>query len=526
MNFLIIDGNSLVNRAFYGIKLLTAKDGHFTNAIFGFMNMFLSLTEQTEPQCIAVAFDVHAPTFRHKMYTEYKAGRKGMPPELYEQLEPLKVILKAYGCHIVECEGYEADDILGTLSSNTPENDMCYIATGDRDSLQLVRKNVNVLLTSTKMGQTQTVKYDEDKLFEEYGLTPSQMIELKALQGDNSDNIPGVAGVGPKTAGDLIKKYNSIDNIYENIDSIEVTNGVREKLKKDKENAFLSRTLGTICLSAPIETEIGSYKKNKTDAELLKRELARHEMFKLIAKLKLDSPEMKAEAKAEFKKTAECISKTQLAEIIHTEKTVYLDLGENDILYINNNEKVFYIKENAVEAFKLLAENKVIKKGFSDVKRHYKIALQNGFDIENVDFDIRLASYLLNPNTSSYSVSDIAMSYCVPLPQIETDEPEDTLIALKETAVLETLSQRLNSILAENKQLELLRNVEIPLSKVLSSMEYEGMEVNRENIESYSQVLQKRITELEKEIYLSAGEEFNINSPKQLGVILFEKLGL
>jgi len=194
MNFLVIDGNSLINRAFYGIKLLTAKDGHFTNAIFGFMNMFLSLTEQTSPDCIAVAFDVHAPTFRHKIYDGYKAGRKGMPAELYEQMEPLKEILRAYGCHIVEKEGYEADDILGTLSFNTPESDMCYIATGDRDSLQLIRKNVNVLLTTTKMGQTQTVKYDEETLFREYGLTPSQMIELKALQGDNSDNIPGVAG--------------------------------------------------------------------------------------------------------------------------------------------------------------------------------------------------------------------------------------------------------------------------------------------------------------------------------------------
>lgn len=526
MNFLIIDGNSLINRAFYGIKLLTAKDGHFTNAIFGFMNMFLSLIEQTEPQCIAVAFDVHATTFRHEMYNEYKAGRKGMPPELYEQMEPLKEILKAYGCHIVECEGYEADDILGTLSANTPENGMCYIATGDRDSLQLIRKNVNVLLTSTKMGQTQTVKYDEAKLFEEYGLTPYEMIELKALQGDNSDNIPGVAGVGPKTAGDLIKKYNNIEYIYENIDSIEVSNGVREKLKKDKENAFLSKTLGTICLSAPIEKNINSYIKKETDKELLKKELARHEMFKLIARLKLDSPEIKSEIKTQFKKSAELIALVQLKEKINENKTVYLNLGEDNILYINNNGNIFYIKESAIDAFKLLAENKSIKKGFSDIKRHYKIAFQNDFEIENADFDIRLAAYLLNPNTSSYSVSDIALSYSIPLPEIESDEQDNVLTALKETAVFETLSQRLYSVLTENSQLKLLREVEIPLSRVLSSMELEGMEVNRENIENYSDVLQKRINELQKEIYICAGEEFNINSPKQLGVILFEKLGL
>ncbi len=201
MHYLVIDGNSLVNRAFYGIKLLTAKDGHYTNAIFGFMNMLLSLEEKTAPAGIIVAFDVHQPTFRHEMYSEYKAGRKGMPVELREQMEPLKAILRAYGCRIVECPGHEADDILGTLSSHTPSADVCYIATGDRDSLQLVKDNVHVLLTTTKMGQTVTTDYDVQTLKEEYGLSPAGMIELKALQGDTSDNIPGVPGIGPKTAG-------------------------------------------------------------------------------------------------------------------------------------------------------------------------------------------------------------------------------------------------------------------------------------------------------------------------------------
>ena len=219
MNFLVIDGNSIVNRAFYGIKLLNAKDGHFTNALFGFMNIFMSLTETYHPQAVAVAFDVHAPTFRHKMYDGYKAGRKRMPPELYEQMEPLKKLLAAYGCHIIEKEGYEADDILGTLSAATPAGDHCYIATGDRDSLQLVKDNVTVLLTSTRMGRTQTVEYTPEKLMEDYGVTPAGMIELKALQGDSSDNIPGVAGVGPKTAGELIQKYHTIDYIYDHLDT-------------------------------------------------------------------------------------------------------------------------------------------------------------------------------------------------------------------------------------------------------------------------------------------------------------------
>ena len=526
MNFLIIDGNSLINRAFYGIKLLTAKDGHFTNAIYGFMNMFLSLVEQTAPECIAVAFDVHAPTFRHKLYDEYKAGRKPMPAELYEQMEPLKEILRAYGCHIVEKEGYEADDILGTLSANAPEGDIYYIATGDRDSLQLIKNNVFVLLTTTKMGQSQTVKYDEARLFEEYGLTPSGMIELKALQGDNSDNIPGVAGIGPKTAGELIKKYSTIDYIYDNIDSVEVTNGVRDKLIKDKDNAYLSRTLGTICLSAPIDTDITHYKKLDADTEKLKRELARHEMFKLISRMKLDSPEIKLQKAAGFKIRPELVNAEELPEKLDKDKTVYIDLSENGILYVNSSDAVYYIKENGLSAFRMISENADTPKCFADIKKHYKIALKNGFDIKNAVFDIRLAAYLLNPNTSSYSVRDIAMSYNIHVPEIDSAETDEICEELKNAAVACTLMQRLKALLNDNSQLDLLTEIEIPLAKVLSSMEIEGMEVNRENIESFSLVLEKRIDELEKEIYLSAGEEFNINSPKQLGVILFEKLGL
>lgn len=526
MHFLVIDGNSLVNRAFFGIKLLTAKDGHFTNAIFGFMNMFLSLTEQTQPEAIAVAFDLKAPTFRHKMFDGYKAGRKPMPPELYEQMEPLKEILRAYGCHIVECEGYEADDILGTLSSHTPEEDVCYIATGDRDSLQLIRKNVHVLLTTTKMGQTQTVCYDQDKLMEEFGLTPAEMIELKALQGDSSDNIPGVAGIGPKTAGELIRKYHTIDAVYADLDALEVTKGVRAKLQAGKDSAYLSRKLGTICLEAPIGQDISDYITRPADTEMLKLLLAKHEMFKTLARMKLDE-----KAAAPIKKKEEIYSFTAkkfVPAAIDVTKPVYMDIDEKQRLSLYHNGQVWYLTEDVFGALREMLENPAVEKIFADFKKTVRMAMQRDITIRNVRFDLRLAAYLLNPNTTSYAVSDIALSYHIPLPEIACGEslPEDLHHSLREAAVFAPLTARLSANLEENAQMELLTQMEIPLAEVLSSMEEEGMAVNKENIEQYSEVLSARIGELEQQIYLAAGEEFNINSPKQLGVILFEKLGL
>ena len=525
MHFLVIDGNSLINRAFYGIRLLTAKDGHYTNAIFGFMNMLLSLEEQTKPEAIAVAFDLKAPTFRHKMYDGYKAGRKPMPPELREQMEPLKDLLRVYGCHIVECEGYEADDILGTLSAHTPAEDFCFIATGDRDSLQLVRDNVNVLLTTTKMGQTNTVRYDKETLFGEYGLTPGEMIELKALQGDNSDNIPGVAGVGPKTAGELIRKYHSIDEIYADPDSLEVTAGVKAKLIAGKENAFLSRKLGTICLEAPVETDIAAYIRKTVDTEQLKHELAKHEMFKLISRLKLENKTVSAPKK---ENTFVASVKTEWNDAQAFVSPVYLDMDAAGAFYAATGDEVWYLKDKTVLDFKSILENPKVEKFFADSKKIFRIAMQNGIEIRNAAFDFRLAAYVLNPNASAFSVSEIALSYHIPLPEIaiEADVSDAARLLLQSAAAAAPLQKRLSSVLEDNQQLSLLTDIEIPLAKVLASMEEEGMEVNSENIENYSVVLSQRIGELEEAIYLAAGEKFNINSPKQLGVILFEKLGL
>ena len=284
MKLLVIDGNSIVNRAFYGIKLLTTKDGRFTNGIYGFLNILLKLREQCQPDSVAVAFDLKEPTFRHKMYGEYKAGRKGMPPELASQMPVLKELLKELGYKTVECAGYEADDILGTLSRSGSEGDFCYIATGDRDSLQLVSDNVNVLLASTKMGRAETNLYDKAKLKEEYGVEPEGMIEIKALMGDSSDNIPGVAGIGKKTAEDLVQRFGNIDYIYEHLDEIDIKKGVREKLSLGKDSAYMSRTLGTINLEAPVERDWSKYLIEEPTAKAGAM-LASLELFSIIKKI-------------------------------------------------------------------------------------------------------------------------------------------------------------------------------------------------------------------------------------------------
>ena len=542
MKYLVIDGNSIINRAFYGIKLLNAKDGHFTNAIYGFINILLGLDEKYHPDCIIAAFDVHKPTFRHEMYDEYKAGRKSPPPELLEQFEPLKTLITAYGCKIIECPGFEADDILGTLSVSVGADDHCYIATGDRDSLQLVSDNVSVLLTTTRMGKTQTVEYDKALLLEEYGVEPSGMIELKALQGDNSDNIPGVAGIGPKTAGDLIRKYKTIDNIYADLDAIEATAGVKAKLLAGKDSAFFSRKLGTICLEAPVDTEMKNYLADTRDNAVLLKELARHEMFKIISRLGLSEEKSKALSDADSNDISamnftvcdcqEASDKLKIADKLYVSLLTdgdFLSAGsfitDNEILTIENNSLEF------VSFIKAVLES-ACKKYTVDCKQLYYYCLDNGIEPRNIAFDITLASYLLDVNSSDYSLPSLALSY-----NVRSVVPEFSNASAKEfseenTAYCESLfltkvlADRLNAIITEREQTELLRDIEIPLSKVLVSMEREGMQVDTDGIKSFSEKLTADITVLEKDIYELAGEEFNINSPKQLGVILFEKLGL
>ena len=540
MNFLVIDGNSLVNRAFFGIKLLTAKDGHYTNAIFGFMNIFLHLMERTQADCVAVAFDLKAPTFRHQRYDEYKAGRKGMPPELFEQMEPLKELLRAYGCHIVTCEGYEADDILGTLSANIGAEDHCYIATGDRDALQLVRPNVTVLLTTTKMGQTATTEYTPEALYDAYGVSPEGMIEIKALQGDSSDHIPGVAGIGPKTAGDLIKKYGTIDEIYARLDELDVTNNVREKLRKDKDSAYLSHWLGTICLTAPIETSTEKYRLKEADPVKLKHELAKHEMYKLISRLHLDdvkgAPADRADVTRGIVSVLSCNEEQFIGQFKSAETVFVLFFEEsegNAALLLQRGDTIF-VCDKAADSFIGLLYRCVADTNVSWVttqsKQLFRMSEKSGVQLPLPAFDIELAAYLLNPNASDYQFDSLALSYGVQEPELSIPdgmEVSETLRrAFKSLSLMPGLYRKMNAQLAENEQTALLTDMEIPLARVLASMELEGMAIDRAAIEQYSEVLSANINRLENEIYEAAGETFNINSPKQLGVILFEKLHL
>ena len=526
MRLLVIDGNSILNRAFYGIKLLTTKDGRYTNGIYGFMNIFHRLLDDCKPDRVAVAFDVKAPTFRHEMYEEYKAGRKGMPDELREQMPVLKELLTLMGYRIVEKAGWEADDILGTLSARMQDGDKCFIATGDRDSLQLVTDKTTVLLASTKMGRTQTVAYDENKIMEEYGVTPKQMIELKALQGDSSDNIPGVAGVGPKTAGELIQKYGSIEYIFANLDSLDIKPKLREKLEGGRESAFLSHKLGTISLEAPIETDMDHYSVVQGDHGAAARLLASLEMFKMIDTFGLSSANIAVEDTQEAE-SVEVKTVVELSEI-KTGDTLYFvpvyDDGDIEKIAFLTDDGVFIAENNSFIFASQLAEilsDPDTHKVTYDIKPLYSWAFARGVEIRGKVSDLMIAGYILNPSASDYSPSRMIQEYGGGLPSIG----EENQLAL-DTASLKGAWEKAYTELEENGQLELMYNIEMPLAKVLSSMEITGFLVDSQSIEEYGAVLETQINSLVEQIYALAGEEFNINSPKQLGTVLFEKLGI
>lgn len=522
MRFLVIDGNSIVNRAFYGIKVLTTKDGRFTNAIQGFMNIFLSLKKEYSPDRVAVAFDLKAPTFRHKIYKDYKAGRKPMPDELRQQIPVLKDLLKSLGYKIVECEGWEADDILGTVAKACTGDDKCFIATGDRDSLQLIGDNSTVLLATSKG----TVVYDKAKLFEDYGVEPYQMIELKALQGDSSDNIPGIPGVGPKTAGDLIKKYTTVDNIYKNIDSLDIRQTLKDKLSANKELAYLSRDLGTIRTNAPIDMNFDDYIPSNVDESSALKILTSLEMYKIIEKIGLDSSkaeikELKSSAVAEIK-NADSFSSINIKDKLYfcfeysDADIVKAAVSDGDNVYVINNDSFTFAAELAD-----ILKNGDIEKTVYNVKFLYEWCFRRNIEPQGKINDTLLAGYILNPTGSDYAPTRLASEYSAVTPHFETDIDEAAC-----AAVMPALWERLRVLIEENGQTSLLYDIEIPFAKVLASMETVGFLVDKEGIAEYGDVLQSKIDDIVKEIYSAAGEEFNINSPKQLGEILFTKLGL
>ena len=497
MKLLIIDGNSILNRAFYGIRLLSNKKGMFTNAITGFFNIYLKLISNFKPDGAAVAFDLKAPTFRHKKYEGYKAGRKGMPDELAMQLQPVKDLLKAMGVTVIECEGYEADDILGTISAECYRNGYeCIIATGDRDSFQLITDRVTVNLASNK----EDIPYTPEKIMEVYGVTPLQMIDVKALMGDSSDNIPGVAGIGEKTALSLIQKYHSIDEIYENIDTIEVTKSVREKLIKGEENCRLSYELGTICKTAPVDTDLSVYSFGQRDEVKLAAMLTDFEMFTLLKKLDIGKEAVASAAQQASEEREEVAAEEidrNVPDFIVMDGVMYRCMGGCKEL----------IPESDYE--KVLSDN--------SPKRTFNLKEMlsgNCFEINNVVFDSTLAAYLLNVNAAEYNLERLCSEYSV---VYDTENIAETLYRLN--------CELYGRVKGEDME-KLLTEIEIPLSYVLVSMEKYGVEIDRAALMSFARELDAQIADLEQQIYICAGEKFNISSPKQLGEILFEKMGL
>lgn len=515
MKLLVVDGNSILNRAFYGIRLLTTKDGQFTNAIYGFLTMLLKIQEDVTPDAVAIAFDLKAPTFRHKAYDGYKSNRKGMPEELHQQLQPLKDLLTLLGYTIITKEGYEADDILGTLSHTCKVNgDECVLATGDRDSLQLINDKVTVRLASTKGGKANAILYDENKIMDDYGVTPRQLIEIKAIQGDSSDCIPGVPGIGPKGAGDLIQRFNNLDYIYENLDTIDIKDGMRKKLRENKDSAYMSRMLGEIKLDIPIDTDINHYLVNCTQPDEASRMMAKLELFSLIDKFKLKEVESAEETPKEKKKYS--LNEKNTIDLLGKELYIYSNSkskGDIDYLYIIEENEI--IKTTDVDTV-LKSEN---KKYVYSSKELFAYADKKGFEIKNLVFDVTLASYLLNPNSSSYDIDKLNGEY-----EVETYDGEDEFLC--NIAPMIDLCNILEKKIEQCNQKKLLNEIEIPLSNVLAKMENLGFAVDKQGIEDFGKMLKENIENLKSEIYNSVGREFNINSPKQLGVALFEDLAL
>ncbi|WP_291244574.1 DNA polymerase I [Fournierella sp.] len=509
MKLLVLDGNSIVNRAFYGIKLLTTKDGRYTNAIYGFMNILLNLLKEVQPDEVAIAFDLKAPTFRHKMYDGYKATRKGMPEELAQQMPVLKELLADLGFVMVSKEGYEADDILGTLSAAAAaRGDECYLATGDRDSLQLVNDHVTVLLAATRMGRSETVVMDKAAVEEKYGVSPKQLIEVKSLMGDTSDNIPGVAGVGEKTALALIQKFGSLAGVYENIDDSAIKPGVRTKLTTHKEDAELSRKLAEIDCAIPVDTAPGTYKRGEGDAAAAAGLLAELEIHSLAPRLGLDGVTPKAAAPA--------------PELAAVEPDVLPMIPEGRYELAQEGEGWYAVQGSAVypldeAALVRLLDSDATLRVF-DAKPLYHLALANGGEGKSIVFDAKLAAYLLNPAASSYTVENLAAEYGI--------QPAFRCEAAPLAGVLTGLYDALDAKVTEEGMDRLLAEVELPLALVLADMERTGMLVDREGLVAFGEKMKQELEGCLARIYEQVGYEFNVNSPKQLGEALFVKMGL
>ncbi len=507
MKLLVIDGNSIMNRAFYGIRILTNKKGMPTNALTGFMNIFMKLLKEEAPDRIAVAFDLHAPTFRHRMYADYKGTRHAMPDELRAQMPVIKQLLKALGVAIVEKEGFEADDIIGTLSHEAEkEGGECVISTGDRDSFQLITDKVTVRLASNK----EDIIYTPAKIAEVYGVTPREMLEVKTLMGDSSDNIPGVPGVGEKTALGLIQKYHTVDYIYQNLDSIEVTKGVRTKLENGRESARLSRKLAEITLEAPVPLEMDNYVRGAGDPAEAAGILAEMEMFGVMKKLELDKT---APARVTISTEGAPDAETPEEPAEAPADIPAFDPAAYDVA-ISGDEISVYLdgKKQDADIAEFLRSDSA--KRTTDAKALYRWCIEKGTELKNVVFDTALAGYLLNVNSSDYSVERLCAEYGV---TYSGERLGESLFLLNRALWEKLHAQGMYRVLSE---------IEIPLAEVLSSMEHDGIAMDIPALHQFGEELLPEIRKLEQAVYKAAGHEFNIGSPKQLSVVLFEELGL
>ncbi|MDW8799890.1 DNA polymerase I [Clostridium sp. A1-XYC3] len=544
---LILDGNSLMNRAYYALPPLTNAEGLHTNGIYGFTNMLLKMKEEIKPDYIVCTFDRSAPTFRHNEYKDYKAGRKKMPDELREQFPVVKQLLELLAINIFEIDGFEADDLIGTISIFAEKKDIeVYIVTGDRDALQLASDSIKVIIT--KKGITEKELYDKDRMIGELGVTPTQFIDVKGLMGDASDNIPGVPGIGEKTAYKLIREYGSIENVLQNIDNISGKK-IKENLMQYSEQAVFSKKLATIVTDAPIEIDLDSIKsKENYDAKGVKELFIKLQFKSLLDKIPgaEGTDEGEAEDNTEDIKISydiiESIEKfRELTDhLCESKELLYLTfkIAEANVysksyieqIFINIKEKNYVVElktlydENRDEVIALLKrifENHSVEKVSHDVKVPHTILHKMGVDFVGMKFDTKIAAYLIDSSRGKYELSDIIEHYLKV--NIQEDDKDSQARA---TSLLYKLYTTLESHIREAEMEELLYKMEQPLTDVLSSMEYEGFKVDKEKLDELGKKFKSEISSIQKEIYDLAEEEFNINSPKQLGKILFEKLDL
>ena len=580
----LIDGNSILNRAFYGImgsKMLTTADGKYTNAVYGFLAILFKVLEDIDPEYLMVTFDVKSKTQRHELYDGYKANRKGMPNELAQQMPILKNILKAMNIAIIEKEGYEADDVLGTIAKKAERKGFdVTIVSGDRDTFQLTSDNIKVRIPHTKVGKTEVDTFDKQAIIEKYGVKPKQLIEVKGLMGDTSDNIPGVPGIGEKTALELIKKYYSIENLYDKMEKEQDTikPNTRKKLIENKDLAELSRTLGTINLSVPIEENLEDFKRKEWNKEEVFKQFKELNFNRFIERFSLQEEKGNKDIHELFELESISVDNKEpqtLIEELQKENEMIYFLGKKELspienanfeyvrilqkeitaLYIYRNKKIYEIKigkniEQYVAMWKPIFENKSIEKIGYHMSEDVVLLKELGINLKGISFDAKIAAYDLNPTNNHYGLDELAKQYLnldfsQYLEALETPKQEQTQMTLfareeeeKEENNLEQyknalcvysiakLQEELLPKLEEVQALELFNNIEMPIGKILGSMQYEGIYIDKEELIAFGDKLKEQIESLKQEIYNLCGEEFNVNSTQQLGTILFEKLKL